>query len=122
MSIWKTVIVLMMLVQANELRAELTVREYQARITSTDEQVAAVTRAYIAGLGQGISWTRTATMPRLYCEPEHLSMRVENYIDVLDNAIKMFRLRVTPDKLQETPIAFLLLQGLQLTFPCQKDK
>ena len=73
---------------------------------------------YVFGVGEGLSWAnarvRTNKLPLLYCQPEHLAITKENFMQILDDEIK----RPGTSYKDQTPIELILLEGLIRTFPC----
>jgi hypothetical protein len=99
---------------------------YRKMIASSDASVVKEAKMYVKGLGDGISWANTLVSLEdgraLYCPPDKLALTVENYLDILDRQIDARSKVVTEAKLNETPLGFLLLDGLQETFPCKRGK
>lgn len=59
------------------LRAEITVKDYQKAIHSSDRDKADAMRLYVMGVGSGIAWANTAAEKNnapLYCQPPNFSM------------------------------------------------
>jgi len=107
------------------MRAEITVKEYQRAIHSSDRTRADAMKLYVMGVGAGIAWANTAAEKNnapLYCQPPHFSMNGGNYIDILDKTIKMLESKTTAKELNEYSVGLLVLTGLQQSFPCQAAK
>lgn len=107
-------------------KAEVTVKDYKASIASSDSLDATIMRQYVRGLGEGIRWTsaliRNQGQSGFFCEPEHPSLTLENYIDILNAQIRTVTAQMTPEKVDRLWIGMLLAQGLRETFPCKGDK
>jgi hypothetical protein len=105
--------------------ADMTVKEYQKEMHSSDRDRADAVKLHVIGIGQGIAWANAAAEKNntpLYCQPPKFSMNGNNYIDILDKVIKTFESKTTAKDLNEFPIGMLLVMGLQQTFPCQTAK
>jgi len=50
--------------------------------------------------------------PRMYCQPEKLTMAPQQLIDMLRREMK------TDDRVAEFPVAFAILDVMIATFPC----
>ena len=74
--------------------------------------------SHIAGIGVGFEFANaqlTASgQSTLYCPPENLPLRTENYMDILDEEIKQRENIAEYDY-----IGMALLEGLKKTFPCK---
>ena len=81
-----------------------------------------MTKAYVLGLGEGIRATNVLINPRLFCPPPKLPLGVENFVDVLDRAIKDLSVRLPNPEVEAKDISVVLLRGLVDTFPCAGDK
>jgi hypothetical protein len=105
--------------------ADMTVRQYQKDVRSSDRDRADAVKLYVMGIGNGIAWANTAAEKNnapLYCQPPHFSMNGNNYVDILDKMIKNFEAKTTAKELNELPVAMLVLMGLQESFPCEAKK
>jgi hypothetical protein len=49
-----------------EARADITVKDYQARMASGDASIVATTKIYIQGLGDGFGWANTGAKEPTY--------------------------------------------------------
>jgi hypothetical protein len=77
---------------AVQARAEVTVKEYKARMASSDAALVFATKYYVRGLGEGMVWANTSARLRqspLFCSPHNLELTVENFIDIIDRQILM---------------------------------
>jgi hypothetical protein len=50
----------------------------------------------------------------LYCQPDELALNAANILRILDNETKLTK------RAPNTPLSFILLDGLRRTFPCKK--
>lgn len=108
-----------MIMSAVGANAEITVKQYKARIESENAAVAVTTRSYIEGLGQGMEWANTAVpATRFFCPPPELALTVENFINIIDREIKVLTDNSTQEKAEGMWVGLVLLYGLQHTFPC----
>ena len=73
---------------------------------------------YVGGVGAGFLWMQTYTnsknVPQTYCQPNKLALTNFNYVLILDQEITELGSAIKPD----WQIEYLLLMGLQKTFPC----
>jgi hypothetical protein len=101
-----------------QLEAEVSVKDYKQRMGSSNPTVVALTKAYVRGLGEGMSWASSAAQvgggDGLFCPPQKLALTVENYVDIIDRQIKTAR-----GDVENRYIGELLIIGLQETFPCK---
>ncbi len=103
-----------------QLKANTTVKQYKADLAS-GSTAASFTKVYIYGLGEGFLLANieaTKKKAPLYCHPDKLALSMANYVDIVDRQIKERSNRMTQAQLDEIPIAVLLLEGLEETFPC----
>jgi hypothetical protein len=103
-----------------QLKANTTVKQYKADLAS-GSTAASFTKVYVYGLGEGFLFANikaTEKKTPLYCQPDKLALSMENYVDIVDRQIKERSNRMTQAQLDEIPIAVLLFEGLQETFPC----
>lgn len=102
--------------------ADMSVKEYQKDVHSSDRGRLDAVKLYVMGIGNGIAWANTAAEKKnapIYCQPAHFSMNGNNYVDILDKMIKNFEAKATAKELNEFPVAMLVVMGLQEAFPCQ---
>jgi hypothetical protein len=86
-----------------QAKAEITVKDYRARMMSDD--AARVMKTYIKGLGDGIGWANAQANSRkapLFCQPRKLALDVENFVDIINRQIAAASTRLTEAKLDET--------------------
>jgi hypothetical protein len=92
--------------------AEFTLKDYE-RFRGKEMLL-----TYISGVGRGYTWTntwlQTRKQPLLFCPPEDLAIRGENFVDILDNQIAWMGER----GLSSTSMELTLLKGLMRVFPC----
>jgi hypothetical protein len=98
--------------------AQMELKDYNEQL-----KINPVFRSYINGVGRGIAWANVVVKNQknapLFCGgPPKLALGPENYISILDAAIKARTNDVKPD----APIELLLLRGLQESFPCEQLK
>lgn len=85
-----------------------------------------LTILYMQGTGYAFSWMNTIRKERgekaSFFPPNKLVIQAQNYIDILDEEIKLFRkLESTKEsELLKFDIEPLLFFGLEKTFPCPK--
>ena len=98
--------------------ADMPVKDYKiARAQGLGPAV----RAYIYGIGNGYSWAnaklKADKQHPLYCEPGKMALNAENYVGLVDDALK------NPDfaglAKDADPVELLLLAQLILAFPCK---
>jgi hypothetical protein len=75
-------------------------------------------KQYVDGVGTGFSWANTDLRMRketpLYCQPAHLAMYPENYLNILNNYISRRGNSLSENSIVE----LLLLNALKEAFPC----
>jgi len=104
--------------------ADMTVKQYQKEVHSSDRDRADAVKMYVIGIGQGIAWANGGREEQRapIRQPPKFSRDRNNYIDILDKMIKTFESKTTAKDLNEFPVGMLLIMGLQQTFPCQTAK
>jgi hypothetical protein len=76
---------------------------------------------YIDGVGVGFEWANANVQgQKIYCQPKQLSLNQENYLHMLDEAVKEWRR--APGTIPNPPVELLLLRKLQRVFPCEAPK
>jgi hypothetical protein len=97
------------------------VKQYKAEMMS--DATATLTKIYVQGLGDGITWANAAAQAEkksaFFCQPDKLILGPQNYIDIIDQQIKERSTRMTAAKLDDSWIGVLLMMGLEETFPCK---
>ncbi|MGG6895807.1 hypothetical protein [Rhizobium sp. BR 315] len=80
--------------------------------------------AYIAGMGEGYSWSNVAAQSRgdaaIYCPPQKLGISGSQYVKLLDDYIAdktHYRSDFSPP---DSEVAFVLYLALLDAFPCQR--
>jgi len=109
------------LLSAIQLKAEITVKTYKARMAGNDLVLIEGTKYYIRGLGEGMEWANTSPMmakKRLFCSPPNLGLSEQNFIDILNKEIEVASARYSQKEFDELFIGMLLIAGLEKTFPC----
>lgn len=75
-----------------------------------------LTKIYIAGVGQGYSWSTTIAEEKwrktFYCPPSKIALNGDNYLAILDKAIEQ------GDYESSYPVELILYWGLVDAFPC----
>jgi len=120
----------------------VTVKSYQATKTSNSTD-ATFNKLYITGLGDGMRATNFSMFlhvqsnlhlqseqlnaAMLFCPPPMLALQEENFESILDIEIqrRLDQAAGDPSKVErvmETPIEMVLLDGLKQTFPCSPAK
>jgi hypothetical protein len=76
--------------------------------------------AYLDGVGNGYfmanGWQRGNNLPLLYCQPAHLALNAQNYLQMLDGYISK---RAEDRRTRDMPVELLLLLALKQAFPCE---
>jgi len=100
--------------------AQLTVKEYQARMSPDDLNRVTMTKWYVKGLAEGMTWANInltlRNSPPLFCLPDKLALGVDNFLDIIDRRVK--QLKESGKKTDDTEVGIILLGGLEDTFPC----
>jgi hypothetical protein len=89
------------------------------RNQKTNQEAMQLTELYLKGIGEGLQLANSELeavrrQQPLFCPPPQLSLRSSNFVDILEQEIKRQAWR------DDTPLALILLRGLQNTFPCPK--
>jgi hypothetical protein len=118
-----TVAFIMFALTAN---AEMTIKDYQQMMASSNKDQIDMAKLYIAGLGQGMTWAnaeaRIRKMP-FFCAPENLGLNSDNYKAIIEKSIELAvagGAAANKEKFDNTAIGMVLMQGLLITFPCGK--
>ena len=110
----------------SELGADMSVADYQKNMRSNDRGKVEVTKVYIFGLGEGIRVANVMLVLKgdnpLFCSPPKLVFVTENFINILDQAIKEASQQLSPVELSETEVSVILAKGLMDSFPCGPGK
>jgi hypothetical protein len=97
---------------ATSLQADILVSEYE-KVKNTPDF-----KTYIGGVAMGYGWAnidlRMSKQPPLYCMPSYRRLTVEKYLNLLEKELEKNKEIYNLD----TPVEFILLKGLQKTFPC----
>lgn len=76
-------------------------------------------KTYINGIGAGYEYMNlylvANKMPPIFCVPDNLTLKEDNYVDILEKAIEQNHEQTSPN----VKIELILLQGLIKTFPCK---
>jgi hypothetical protein len=115
--------VVLVFVLPSLLSAQVLLSNYDAARKAQDF------KGYIHGVGVGFFWANSELTVNkhapLYCQPEKLALNGDNYVEMLDAAVKDYRALVAEGKTQLPPdpyIELLLLKQLERVFPCQSPK
>ncbi len=107
------------------MAADMTVKQYQKDVSSSDQQRSDAAKLLVMGIGNGVAWANAAAEKKgspLYCQPAHFAMNGNNYVEILEKMIKNFESKTTTKELNAFPAGLLLVMGLQESFPCQGAK
>ena len=71
------------------------------------------------GVGIGFFWANAyldvKKLPELYCQPDNVALKAEDYLGILEAYIEKYRNSYKDD----TPLELLLLRGLIERYPCK---
>lgn len=88
--------------------------------SSSDEDVSNIIKVHINGIVDGLQWANTAVNnrgdQRLWCQPEKLSLSVEQTIVMLKQYV------AENPRNADAPIGLALLYAMRYTFPCTDEK
>jgi hypothetical protein len=91
----------------------LSIAEYKER--KNNKQTWPATRIYLNGVGTGLSLSAAFLLqqkrPPLFCQPEGVVLKPENYIALIDALM-------AKNKLPDVPVESVLLMALMTAFPC----
>ena len=109
-ALYFVVMLIVTMTTALPLHAALPLAEFKRMSTPEYE---GVLEMYVNAVGEGMLWASVALTDEkaLYCIPKTTA---PDYRRILTDEIK--RKHYTPD----SPIAYILLEGLKVTFPCGK--
>jgi hypothetical protein len=100
--------------------AVLLIRPAAAEISGNDAVIKAndpSVSAFTAGMGHGYDWANTylrlAGQRPLYCEPQTITLTVEQRVDIMTRFLERF----PADR--SKPMGAVLLKSLQEAFPCK---
>lgn len=112
--------ILASLLMATSLEASsLTIAEYQrVRLEASGDKYLML-RAYISGLSNGFEWMNATLIHKgqkpVFCAPMTIALNAENYMQMLDDALKRGLPR---SKGQDAQIEMVLLSELEARLPC----
>jgi hypothetical protein len=117
-------IVFLLAVDVTGANAQMSVKDYQDILATKDSDAMHVVTSYIKGVGDGFVFygaraEDSMNQKPLFCQPDKLPLRTENFVDIINNEIKRAATRMPKEKLDKIPLATILLSGLQETFPCK---
>lgn len=104
--------------------AQMSVKDYRDIVATNDSDALRLVTSYIKGIGDGFVFygvraEDSMNQKPLFCQPDKLPLRTENFVDIISNEIKRAATRMPKEKLDKIPLATILLSGLQETFPCK---
>jgi hypothetical protein len=108
-----------------QVKAQVTVKDYTFVMTETQSKAPErrIMETYLKGMGDGMLTIMVATRIdrglNLFCPRSELPIGLETFKNILDREIKREATKMTHADLDGTPISEVLLQGLQVTFPCK---
>ena len=109
----KTVMILCCLFFINTAEAGPRLKDYAD--VKNDEKF----QIYIFGIGEGYGIANVDIEIRgqrpFFCPPDKLALNKTNYLNILDKYINSPTGQKEPS---DTPLEFLLIEGLKQTFPC----
>lgn len=80
-------------------------------------------KVYISGVGSGVTAANSLAEPALYCQPNELSLKTDNYLSIIDNQIRDSKaLYPSPEEqedFQKVPVSLVLTWGFMREFPCR---
>lgn len=122
----RTLLPLCLLAFAVRVNADMTVKDYRARMAVKESTTATVAKVYIQGIGDGFTWANAILQKNgktpLYCQPVKLGLGKDNYVAMIDEQIKALSAGVPEAQLNEFDVGLLLLDALREDFPCTTDK
>src|SRR5438477_7888622 len=88
----KKMIILTFILMTVSLSESLSLKDYMDIRRKKDKASNKIISLYIYGLGQGLFWANAESENRygisLYCQPGKLALNIDNYVHILDDAIK----------------------------------
>jgi hypothetical protein len=98
----------------------LSLKWYRDQKTNpTTPDASRLIELYLKGVGDGLVSANSMMAYRhqqpLFCQPDELALQSGNFIDILEREIKR-----PPPWRDDSSLPFILLRGLQNTFPCPK--
>jgi hypothetical protein len=107
----------LLLIVSVSASADISVRDYEETKAKGGELWETM-KIYIGGFGNGFTYANVGIAAKhqkpLICPPEQLGIYKENYVNMLDEAIRALR----PS--DDTSIDDVLMLGIERTFPCKK--
>lgn len=115
-----TILACTALLSSFDAAASLAVADYQRVRAKGSGDEYLLMRTYIDGLTEGFDWMNAALIDSgkkpLFCAPMNIALNAENYMQILDEALK--REPARPRK-PESPVELLLLRELERRLPCK---
>jgi hypothetical protein len=117
-------IVFLLAVGVTGASAQMSVKDYQDVMATSNEGAIKLVTSYVKGIGDGFVFYSVRAedslkQKPLFCQPDKLVLQTQNFMDILDREIKKAASAMPKDKLDGIPLATILLSGLQDTFPCK---
>jgi hypothetical protein len=98
--------------------ADIHVKDYKAAKAEGGESWKLM-KIFVAGSGTALSYANSELVRNhkapLFCQPDPLRIRAENFLDIIDTEMVRKKDVVTDD----TYLEILLIEGLIYTFPCK---
>jgi hypothetical protein len=92
----------------------LSLQYYSALKASGGDSFALIVKGMEDAFGTANAVSMVERRVPMYCQPDSLVLNVENALRILDDEVKR------TSRVPNTPLSFILLDGLRRTFPCQK--
>ena len=74
---------------------------------------------HLLSVESGMSWTQTWSEKKLYCKPGKFKMNIQTAKDAVKIGVKHFEsLNMPTQKINDSPVEAILIEGLILLFPC----
>jgi hypothetical protein len=104
------------------IAAEPTMADFVKAYKAADQVTKTQFNIHVGGIGDGFSWANThleknRDQKPLYCQPEGLTLRDTNYVDILFDEVS--RSKPEFQKFPSGAKGLFLLDGLIRTFPCK---
>lgn len=101
----------------------MSIAFYRETISSKEPIEVQLTKMYIRGLGEGMSWADSRqerdSHKFMFCPPDKLDLTVEIYLNILNRQIEQRLKMQSKEDVDKLLVGVVLLTGLQDTFPCK---
>jgi hypothetical protein len=107
---------------ASPVCADVTLKSFaEAKVEGGNKWL--LVQFYVFGAGQAylaVNGKLVAVQHKtpLYCQPDHLALTGDNYVDIVEKQLQRWGVGTLPDDMSIAPV---LLAGLEYTFPCTKS-